>query len=77
MAGFVSIYLASRRHTTSCDGVRKEKPVVRGEGAKWPACSRQPSRRKADFSTDDDAERGPMSKLRSRGKKVKEDVIHT
>ena len=64
----MSIYLSSRRHNTSCDGIRKVEPVDGGEGAKRRVSSRQPSRRKADCSTDDDAECGPMSKQRGSSK---------
>jgi len=57
--------------------VRKVEPVAGGEGAMRRISSRQPSLRKADCSTDDDAECGPMSKLRGRGKEAKEDVVQT
>ena len=47
--------------------VGKAEPVSGGEGAKRLACSMQPSRRKADCTTDSDADCGLMSKLRGRG----------
>ena len=34
------------------------------------------SLRKADYSTDDDAESSPMSKLRGSSKEAKEAVVH-
>jgi hypothetical protein len=74
MAAFVSIYLSSRRHSTSCDGVRKGEPI--DEGAKQRVSSRQPSRRKTDCTTDDDAVSGPMSKQRGSSKDAKEVLLH-
>ena len=74
-AGFLSIYLSARRHSTSCDGVRKGEPAARvrvHSGGRLRG-----SLRKADYSTDDDVERGPMSKLRGRAKEAKEDVVQT
>jgi hypothetical protein len=55
----------------------KGEPVAGSEGAKRRTSSRQPSRRKADCSTDDDAECGPMSKLRGSSKEAREAVVHT
>jgi hypothetical protein len=59
-AGFLSIYLSARRHSTSCDGVRKGEPAARvrvHSGGRLRG-----SLRKVDCSTDDDAESNPMSK---------------
>src|SRR5919106_4940103 len=43
-AGFLSIYLSARRHSTNREGIRKEQPVAGGEGAKRRVSSRQPSK---------------------------------
>ena len=75
MAGFLSIYLSYRRHNTNCEGIRKGEPAARvrvHSGGRLRG-----SLRKADYSTDDDAESSPMSKQRGRAKEAKEDVVQT
>jgi hypothetical protein len=58
-----------------CDGVRKGEPAARvrvHSGGRLRG-----SLRKADYSTDDDAESSPMSKLRGSSKEAEEVVVHT